>query len=149
MDPSKSVNTRPSILADLKLLIQPYIYIALSVGFFLLISAFSGPNGPNGTGGSFVLLLFAFVLSYSLVYHAELFFYFILALSVLAFITPFLPIEYSSFFSSRYFSYTISYVWLSIFLLPPLYDFYIYYNKKPALSSIPAQKGGSNHKRRK
>jgi len=149
MDPSKSVNTRPSILADYYKLLQPYIYIALSACLFVLICALSGPNGPNGLGGSFVALLFAFVLSYSLVYHGELFLYFFLAFSVLTFITPFLPIEYSSFFSSRYFSYTMSYVWLSIWLLPPLYDFYIYYNKKPAPSSIPAQKGGSSHKRRK
>jgi hypothetical protein len=146
MDPSKSVNTRPSILADYYKLLQPYMYIALSAGFFVFIS---GVSGANGSGGSFVALLFAFVLSYSVVYHAELFLYFFLAFSVLTFITPFLPIEYSSFFSSRYFSVTLSYVWLSIFLLPPLYDFYMYYIKKPAPSSIPAQKGGSIHKKRK
>jgi hypothetical protein len=145
MDPSKSVNTRPSILADYLKLLQPYMYIALSAGLFILFGASSGGGGS----GLFVALLFAFVLSYSLVYHAELFLYFFLAFSVLTFITPFLPIEYSSFFSSSYFSVTMSYVWLSIFLLPPLYDFYMYYIKKPALSSIPAQKGGSIHKRRK
>ena len=141
MDPSKSINTRPSIFADYYKLLQPYMYIALSAALFLLMS---GLSGGNGTGGSFSVLLLAFVISYSVVYHGELFFYFFLALSVFTFITHFLPIEYSSFLS-----YTTMYVWLSILFLPALYDFYIYYNKKQAPPSIPAQKGGSSRKRHK
>jgi len=145
MDPSKSVNTRPSVLADYLKLLQPYMYIALSAGLFVLFGSLSGGGGS----GLFVALLFAFVISYSVVHHGKLILYFFLAMGALAFITPFLSIEYSSFFSSRYFLYAMMCIWISILFLPSLYDFYIYYIKKPAPSSIPAQKGGSSHKKRK
>jgi hypothetical protein len=145
MDPSKSVNTRPSVLADYLKLLQPYMYIALSACLFALLGALSGGSGQ----GLFVALLFALLISYTIVYHTKLLLYSFFAISLLGYIPTFLPIEYRSPFSSSYFSHAIMYIWASILFLPLLYDFYMYYNNKQALSSIPAQKGGSSHKRRK
>lgn len=100
------------------------------------------------------LVLFAAILSYALVYHVELFLYLSIIACILSIIIPFLPVEYKIYYERggiRIFYY----FYMAIFLLPPIYDLYMYYNNKQtpktAAGQIPAQpqSAGSSRKRHK
>jgi predicted ferric reductase len=101
------------------------------------------------------LVLFAALLSYTLVYHTEVLLYTFIIIGILSLIFhSFLPNEYKIYYTDLLtfilFSFFIL-VWLS----PPIYDLYMYYNNKQtpktAAGQIPTQpqSAGSSRKRRK
>jgi len=100
------------------------------------------------------LVLIAAIFSYALVYHIELLLYLFIIMGIFSLIFPFLPVEYKIYYARdglRIFFY----FYMAIFLLPPVYDLYMYYNRgqapKIAAGQIPAppQSAGSSHKKRK
>ena len=100
------------------------------------------------------LVLMAAILSYALVYHIELLLYLFIIMGIFSLIFPFLPVEYKIYYA-RDGSRIFYYFYMAIFLLPPIYDLYMYFNNKQtpktAAGQIPAQpqSAGSSHKKRK
>lgn len=126
-------------------------FLALSCMLtYIFFDVFVSSNTLDALG--FVLM--AAILSYALVYHIELILYLFIITGILSFIVSFLPIEYKIYYARdglRIFFY----FYMAIFLLPPVYDLYMYYNRgqapKIAAGQIaaPPQSAGSSHKKRK
>jgi hypothetical protein len=137
------------------IIIIVFIHLVLTLGYSLI--NISNPPEEKITlsysiVGATQIVLVSLIISYTIVYHP------VIAIRILAgwillnfiyynILTTEQSIQYDRNYSNIYF-YSVC----ALCSLIPLYDFYIYYNNKQApssTSSIPAQKGGSSHKKRK
>uniref|UniRef100_A0A6C0K916 Uncharacterized protein n=1 Tax=viral metagenome TaxID=1070528 RepID=A0A6C0K916_9ZZZZ len=100
------------------------------------------------------LVLFAALLSYTIVYHTKVLLYNFIILGILSIIITFLPVEYIWIYYEAGLPIIVLFSYL-LLLSPPIYDLYMYYNNKQtpktAAGQIPTQpqSAGSSRKRRK
>jgi hypothetical protein len=92
---------------------------------------------------------------YAIAYHREFFTYFYTLMGIFVlFFTNFLPYSYRFYIENNSF-YITYYLYVAIFLLPPVYDLYNYYNNKQLQVTRPkqipslTQSAGSSRKKHK